>query len=99
MIVMSDQVSVATVYQPVEIAVIRSLLESHGIAVLVKREALGDLYGLTIDGLARSEIMVHPEAATEARALIESALAEGAKDTPPGDTAQDGVGQDSDEGA
>lgn len=49
----------------------KSKLEAAGLPVLLKYEALGLVYGITVDGLGRVRIMVPKEYATEAEELLE----------------------------
>jgi hypothetical protein len=51
--------------------VMKSHLESEGIPVLLKWEALGRVTGLTVDGLGQVKIMVPKEFAEDARQIIE----------------------------
>ncbi len=48
----------------------KSKLEAHGIPVLLKYEAVGRVYGLTVDGMGRVRIMVPENYAQEAADLI-----------------------------
>jgi hypothetical protein len=49
----------------------KSKLEVAGIPVLLKYEALGLVYGITVDGLGQVRVMVPKEYATEAKGLLE----------------------------
>lgn len=49
----------------------KSKLEAAGLPVLLKYEALGLVYGLTVDGLGEVRIMVPKQYADEAEALLE----------------------------
>jgi hypothetical protein len=49
----------------------KSKLEVAGIPVLLKYEALGLVYGITVDGLGQVRVMVPKEYATEAQELLE----------------------------
>jgi hypothetical protein len=51
--------------------VLKSHLESEGIPVLLKYEAAGKIYGLTIDGVGEVKILVPREYAEEAKNIIE----------------------------
>jgi hypothetical protein len=51
--------------------VVKSKLESAGIAVLLKYDSASVVFGLTVDGLGEVEVWVPKEQANEARALIE----------------------------
>lgn len=64
--------TVAKLWEPLEVEIVKSLLREAEIPVFIKKEALGDLYGLTVDGLAKVEIQVPPDKAEEATNLIAS---------------------------
>lgn len=49
----------------------KSKLEAAGLPVLLKYEALGLVYGITVDGLGQVRVMVPKEYAAEAEALLE----------------------------
>jgi hypothetical protein len=49
----------------------KSKLEAAGIPVLLKYEALGLVYGLTVDGLGEVRVLVPAEHAAEAAELLE----------------------------
>lgn len=49
----------------------KSKLEAAGLPVLLKYEALGLVYGITVDGLGMVRVMVPREYAAEAEALLE----------------------------
>lgn len=50
--------------------VFKSKLEAAGIPVLLKYEAIGLVYGITVDGLGQVRIMVPQTYSTEAAALL-----------------------------
>jgi len=56
---------------PIEADVIKTKLESFGIPCLLKRESVGFLYGVMIDGLAAVRILVPEESLELARAALE----------------------------
>ena len=56
---------------PIEADVIKTKLESFGIPCLLKRESIGVLYGVMIDGLAAVRILVPEESLELARKAIE----------------------------
>ncbi len=63
----------------------KSKLEAAEIPVLLKHEAAGLVFGITIDGLGAVDVMVPAEYAVEARALLEDAeepAADGDEDVP-----------------
>jgi hypothetical protein len=49
----------------------KSKLEVLGIPVLLKYDAAGPVYGITVDGLGEVRVMVPTDFADEARALLE----------------------------
>jgi hypothetical protein len=51
--------------------VIRAKLEDAGIPVLLEYESIGQVYGITVDGLGEVRISVPSQYAGMARALIE----------------------------
>jgi len=51
--------------------VVRGKLESAGIPVLLKYEAIGQIIGLTVDGLGRVEVQVPEECAADAEYLLQ----------------------------
>lgn len=64
-------VLLATVYDPMEAEIIVARLRSAGIETYARHDALGVVYGLTIDGFGQRDIMVRPEDLEEARAALE----------------------------
>ncbi len=66
----TDLVVVSIVQGELAASVIKSHLESEGIPVLLKWEALGRIGGLTIDGLGQVKILVPQEFAEDAKAII-----------------------------
>lgn len=50
--------------------VVRAKLEAAGIPALLKYEAIGQIIGLTVDGLGRVEVQVPEELAEEAEDLL-----------------------------
>jgi hypothetical protein len=51
--------------------VVRGKLESAGIPALLRYEAIGQIIGLTVDGLGRVEVQVPEEYAADAEYLLE----------------------------
>jgi len=51
--------------------VVRAKLESAGIPVLLKYEAIGQIIGLTVDGLGRVDVLVPEEYAADAEYLLQ----------------------------
>jgi hypothetical protein len=60
----------ATVYDPLEAEMIVAKLRSAGIAATVRHDALSVVYGLTVDGCGRSEVLVRESDLPEARAAL-----------------------------
>jgi len=50
--------------------VVKAKLDSAGIPAMLKYEAAGQIFGLTVDGLGRVEVLVPAQWADEARALV-----------------------------
>jgi len=67
--------------------VVRAKLESAGIPVLLKYEAIGQIMGLTVDGLGRVEVQVPEACVADAEYLLqeEGADAESEDDPMPTD--------------
>ncbi len=51
--------------------VVKAKLESAGVPALLKYEAIGQIFGLTVDGLGLVEVLVPAQWADEARALVD----------------------------
>jgi hypothetical protein len=51
--------------------VVRGKLETAGIPVLLKYEAIGQIIGLTVDGLGRVEVLVPEECVADAEYLLQ----------------------------
>ena len=54
----------------------QSKLEALGIPALLRSESAGLVYGLTVDGLGRVEVLVPKEFAEDARSILEDMPAE-----------------------
>jgi hypothetical protein len=52
---------------------VRAFLNAHGIPTSTRGEALRKTHGLTLDGLGQVEVLVAPENAADARALLAAA--------------------------
>ncbi len=65
--------------------VVRGKLESAGIPVLLKYEAIGQIIGLTVDGLGRVEVQVPEECVVDAEYLLqeEEVITEPEDDSSP----------------
>ncbi len=55
-----------------EAHIIKGLLESNEIPVRLEYEAIGQIYGLTVDGLGQVKILVPEEFFEEAESLLEN---------------------------
>lgn len=55
---------------PAEASIVKGLLESEGIPVFVQQEAIGKVYGMTLDGLGQIKILVPAERKDEAEKLL-----------------------------
>lgn len=64
-------VLLVSVNDPVEAEIIMAKLRSAGIPVWCRHEAASVVYGLTVEGLGRQDIMVRPEDLEEARGALE----------------------------
>lgn len=53
-----------------EAEIIRGRLEIEGILALLKYESLGNVYGLTVDGLGQVEVQVPAKYADKARKIL-----------------------------
>lgn len=51
--------------------VVKAKLEANGIPALLKYESVGQIIGLTVDGLGRVEVYVPAQFADDALALVE----------------------------
>jgi len=68
-----DEFKLVTIYRSMGMLaaeVIKSKLESAGIPAMLKYEAVGQVLGLTVDGLGLVEVQVPEEWAEDAEALI-----------------------------
>jgi len=72
-LVQADLVVVSTVQGPLEEGQIRSFLEANGIPTVIRGEAVGRTYGITIDGLGARQILVPAEFEATARDLLNRA--------------------------
>ena len=66
----ADLVEVARVYGPFEADLIKSFLEVHGIASIVRGRMAPFIYPFTVDGLAEFKVFVQMSDAEKARDLI-----------------------------
>ncbi len=77
---------------PMEAEIVKSRLEAAGIPAIIRSEALGQIYGLTMGGLAAADVLVPAPLAEQAIALLES-------DIDSEDLADGDEGDESDGGA
>ncbi len=56
---------------PSEGEIIRGKLESAGIEAMLEQEAIGKIYGLTVDGLGEVKVYVHEDDLKEAKKILE----------------------------
>ncbi len=61
---------IETVHGDIVASVLKSHLESEGIPVLLQYEAVGRVYGLTVNGLGQVKILVPRDLAEKAREII-----------------------------
>ncbi|NLX36525.1 MAG: DUF2007 domain-containing protein [Chloroflexi bacterium] len=67
-----ELVVVYTSQGPLAAEVARSKLEAEGLQVVLRYEAVGRVLGLTVDGLGRVEVCVHPNDVALAQAILET---------------------------
>jgi hypothetical protein len=63
--------------------VVRGKLESAGIPVLLRYEAIGQIIGLTVDGLGRVEVQVPEQYASDAEDLLQEESGSESADEAP----------------
>lgn len=84
----TGEVVVARVQGFLEADTVLAALRANGIEARRRGDATGEIYGLTLDGIGLNEILVPPEQAEAARALLDAAargelaLAEGDAELP-----------------
>jgi hypothetical protein len=66
----ADLAEVARVYGPFEADLIKNLLESHGIASIVRGRTAPFVYPFTVDGLAEFKVFVPRSDLEKARELV-----------------------------
>ncbi len=64
-----------------EAEIIKSELESFDIPCVLKFESAGRLFGITMNGLGKVKVMVHPEHLKQAKELLESQASPETDDT------------------
>jgi hypothetical protein len=65
-----ELVVLTTLYDPMEAQIIAARLRSASIESVVKHDAMSAVYGLTVDGLGKQEILVRADDLAEARAAL-----------------------------
>ena len=65
--------------------VIKSMLEAAGIPAILSYDAASLVFGLTVDGLGQVRVMVRPEDAEAAQALLEEMPLESWQEEPSGE--------------
>jgi hypothetical protein len=88
----TGEVVVARVQGFTEAEPILAALRANGVEARTRGEAVSDVYGLTLDGIGLTEILVPAEQAEAARELLAAAergeLALGEDEAPPAEEAQ-----------
>jgi hypothetical protein len=72
---MPGKIKLVTVYTAVgqpEAEIIRGRLEVEGIPAILRYESVGNVYGITVDGLGQVEIQVPAGYAHEAKQILET---------------------------
>ncbi|MBN2463606.1 MAG: DUF2007 domain-containing protein [Dehalococcoidia bacterium] len=70
---MSEKTELTTVYiasGQIEAEIVKGRLESEGVPAILRYEAAGLIYGLTIDGLGQVEVQVPSSLAQHAREIL-----------------------------
>ncbi len=70
---MENKDQLITIYKAanqIEAELIKGLLESQDIPALLKYESLGQVYGLTVDGLGQVEVQVPAKYAQDAEDMV-----------------------------
>ncbi|MBE0712697.1 MAG: DUF2007 domain-containing protein [Candidatus Aminicenantes bacterium] len=66
----ADLVEAARVFGPFEADLIRNILESHGVASIVRGRTAPFVYPFTVDGLAEFKVMVQEKDLEKAKDLL-----------------------------
>ena len=69
---MNDLVVIFRTHSDVEAAIVRGLLEAHGVPTMVSSAVTHSVFPLTVNGLGEVRISVHHEDSDEARRIIDS---------------------------
>jgi hypothetical protein len=73
----ADLAEAARVFSPFEADLIKNILESHGIASIVRGRTAPFVYPLTVDGLAEFKVMVQEKDMEKAKDLLAAMPAAG----------------------
>lgn len=65
-----DLICLKEVHNIFEAEIIKAKLKQAGIKVFLKKEAIRELYGLTMNGLGRIEVMVNAKDLKKAKAIL-----------------------------
>jgi hypothetical protein len=65
-----ELVTLVTIYDPIEAEIIVGKLRSAGISAYANHDALSVVWGLTVDGAGRHDIVVRAEDLPEAQAAL-----------------------------
>lgn len=68
----SEPVLLIRVFDPIEAEIIVAKLRSAGVESFVRHEALGVVYGLTVDGCGQQDILVRAGDLEDARLTLEA---------------------------
>jgi Putative prokaryotic signal transducing protein len=63
-------VTIEVVYGQAKATILKAHLESEGIPVYLQYESVGNVYGISIDGIGKVKIKVPAECADEAKRII-----------------------------
>ncbi len=82
---------VQRVWGKMQAEIIKGRLESAGIPALLDYESVGQVYGITIDGLGEVRVMVPDQYAQDAKLLLAEAADQDSDEALADDQFQDGV--------
>ena len=74
---MTGKIRLVTIYTAVgqpEAEIIRGRLENEGIPAILRYESIGNVYGITVDGLGQVEIQVPDDYAHDAKQILETSF-------------------------
>jgi hypothetical protein len=87
-----DKLELVTIYTAqgmLAAQVVKGKLESAGIPALLRYESLGQIYGLTVDGLGQVRVQVSAHLAEEALSLLQEEDVSLEPENGPGDDSSD----------